>query len=449
MHNNYEWSEKRKMKKILTVLLALCMLFALAACVAEAPPPVADTPAPPAQSGTEQETPPPPPVESGDDSAPAPAAPLPPAEPFPGKIAIITNTVDQNEEEYRSAEALVSQYGSSKVVHRTWPVLFAQEGEMMISIIQEIAGDPEVKALIINQAVLNTNAAIDKFREARNDVFIVCCSIAENPDDSAVRADLVLMPDELMQGETIVMQAKALGADTLAHYSFARHMSVPLLAGRRDIMKAACEREGLKFVDLTAPDPMSDVGMPGAQLYIMQDVPKQVAKLGPNTAFFSTNCGMQIPLITQVVETGAIYPQPCCPSPYHGFPTALGIASSLPTGQFNDDGEEIMSLRSLTEVVDATKKLLAGKGMSGRLSTWPVPGSMLWTNAGFGYAIKWINGEVPKEFGVIDINVLAAVSAEYIASVVGEPIPVDYKTYDVEGVQFSNFILGMVDYLTY
>jgi len=428
MHYNYEWSEKRKMKKILTIILVLCMLFAITACVQNTPPP---------------------PSTGGSDPAPTSGSEPAPGETFPGKIAIITNTVDQNEEEYRSAEALVAQYGIGKVVHRTWPVQFAQEGEMMISIIQEIAGDPEVKALIINQAVQNTNAAIDKFREARSDVFIVCCSPAENPDDSAARADLVLIPDELMQGETIVMQAKALGADTLAHYSFARHMSVPLLAGRRDIMRTACEREGIKFVDLTAPDPQSDVGMPGAQLYIMQDVPKQVEELGKNTAFFSTNCGMQIPLITQVVETGAIYPQPCCPSPYHGFPTALGIASTIPTGTFNEDGEEIMSLRSLTEVVEATKKLLAGKDMSGRLSTWPVPGSMLWTNAGFGYAIKWINGEVPKESGVIDIDALAEVSAEYIKSVVGELIPVDYKTYDVDGVQFSNFILGMVDYLTY
>ena len=440
------------MKKVLSIVLVLCMVFAVASCVTE-------TPAPPASGGNEQPASPPP--ASGGETQPAPAPapeitgdetvaePPPPVEDFPGKIAIVTNTVDQNEEEYRSAEALMSQYGPSKIIHRTWPVNFGAEGEMMISILQEIARDPDVHALIINQAVQNTNAAVDKFREVRDDVFIVYCSPAENTDDSAARADLVLMPNELAQGETIVAQAIALGADTLAHYSFARHMSVPLLAARRDLMKQVCEREGIKFEDLTAPDPLSDVGMPGAQLFIMQDVPKQVARLGQNTAFFSTNCGMQIPLIASVVETGAIYPQPCCPSPYHGFPAALGIAATIPTGEYNEDGEEIMALRNLTEVVEATKTLLAAKGLSGRLSTWPVPGSMLYTNVGFGYAVEWINGNVPKEYGNIDLNVLKSLSADYIQSVVGQPIPVDFQTYDVDGVQYKHFLLLLVDYLTY
>ena len=437
------------MKKILCIVLAACFLFAIAACAVETPPPPA--PADPAPAPAD-------PAPAAPDD-PAPAAPgdedVTPVEPeetedFPGKIAIVTNTVDQNEEEYRSAEALQAAYGVDKVIHRTWPVNFGEQGEMMISILQEIANDPEVKGLIINQAVLNTNAAIDKFREVRDDVFIVCCSPAENPDDSALRADLVLVADELAQGETIVMQAKAMGADKLAHYSFARHMSVPLLAGRRDLMKEVCEREGIEFIDLTAPDPLSDVGMPGAQLFIMQDVPKQVEKLGVNTAFFSTNCGMQIPLITQVVETGAIYPQPCCPSPYHGFPSALGIASTIPTGEFNPEtGEEIMLLRDLTEVVEATRTLLAAKGLSGRLSTWPVPGSMLYTNAGFYYAIEWIKGNVPQEHGNIDMDVLSRVCSEYIERVVGDPIPVDLGPLDLDGQRFDNFVLVLVDYLTY
>ena len=438
--------EKIKMKKILCIVLAACFLFAIAACAVETPPPPAPAdPAPaPAEPAPDEPAP-----AAPDDTAPA-DEPGDAGEAFPGKIAIVTNTVDQNEEEYRSAQAMMAEYGPEKIIHRTWPVNFAEQGEMMISILQEIANDPEVRALIINQAVLNTNAAIDKFREVRDDVFIVSCSPAENPDDSASRADLVLVADELAQGETIVMQAKKMGATTLAHYSFARHMSVPLLAGRRDIMKEICEREGLEFVDLTAPDPMSDVGMPGAQLFIMQDVPKQVEKLGQDTAFFSTNCGMQIPLVTQVVETGAIYPQPCCPSPYHAFPAALGITSTIPTGEFDPDtGEEILLFRNITEVIDATRTLLEAKGMSGRLSTWPVSGSMLWTIAGLRYAIEWINGNVPQEHGNIDLDAFRGVCEAYIYESTGENIPVELKPLDMDGVIIDNFIVGLIDYLTY
>jgi len=51
-----------------------------------------------------------------------------------------------------------------------------------------------------------------------------------------------------------------------------------------------------------------------------------VARYGTDTAFFGTNCAMQPPMITRVLEQRAIYPEPCCPSPVHAFPAALGKA---------------------------------------------------------------------------------------------------------------------------
>jgi len=125
-------------------------------------------------------------------------------------------------------------------------------------------------------------------------------------------------------GVSIPKQAAKQGAKVFVHYSFPRHMSIVLLAARRDLMKQTCEEIGIEFVDATAPDPTGDAGLSGAQQFILEDVPKMVEKYGKDTAFFSTNCAMQIPLIKAAYEEGAIYPQPCCPSPYHGFPAALG-----------------------------------------------------------------------------------------------------------------------------
>lgn len=432
------------MKRIISGLLVLSMLFVLAACANNQPatPATPDAPVTPqAAADTPAQTP-----ATADTPAPATAD----GETFPGKIAIVTNTVDQNEEEYRSAEALQIRFGTDKVIHRTWPVNFASEGEMMISILQEIVSDPDVKAIVINQAVINTNAAVDKVRELRgDDIFIVYASPAEDPADVAARADLLFDVNNPLVGERYVMQAKALGAETIAHYSFPRHMSVPLLAMRRDIMRQTAEREGLAFVELVAPDPMGDGGQPATQMHIAQDIPRQVETLGVNTSFFGSNCGMQIPMITQVIATGAIYAQPCCPSPYHGFPVALGIADKIPTGQYNENGDEIMALRSLSEVVEATRVALAARGVAGRLSTWAVPASMLWTTAGALYAIEWINGNVPTEPGNLDMDMINRISAEYIYEVTGERIGVDLVPLELDGRTFSHFLLGVVDYLTY
>ena len=354
--------------------------------------------------------------------------------PFPGKIAVVTNTVDQNEEEFRSAEQLVAKYGN-KIVHVTWPVNFMAEQEQMVTTVARLAADKDIKALIINQAVPGSNAAVDKLRETRKDVFIVYCQPQENPPDVSVRANLIMNMNELFQGEPIVKQAKTQGARVFVHYSFPRHMSIPMLAIRRDQIRDECTNEGLQFVDATAPDPTSDAGITGAQQYILEDVPRMVARYGKNTAFFSTNCAMQIPLIKAVVDTGAIYPQPCCPSPYHGFPSALGIETS--------GG----GLADINWMIDETRKILTAKGMQGRLSTWPIPAAMTYTNAGAEYAIKWINGEVPKTG--IDDKVLTECMSAYIKETVGEDIAVNMISYFEGNEIYDNFKLILMDYLTY
>ena len=346
-----------------------------------------------------------------------------------GKVAIVTNTVSQNEEEYRSAQEMVTKYGD-RIVHVTWPDNFMAEQEQMVSVVAKLAYDPDVKALIINQAVPGTNAAVDKLLETRDDVFIVYCTPQENPPDVAARAQLIMMPDELAMGDAIPIQSKKLGAKVFVHYSFPRHMSQVLLSSRRELMKKKCAELGLEFVDATAPDPTGDSGLPGAQQFILEDVPKMVQKYGKDTAFFSTNCAMQIPLIKAVVDTGAIYPQPCCPSPYHGFPTALGIESDS-----SKPGD-------LQHVIDETRRILKEKGMSGRLSTWPVPVAMMSTVASTEYAFKVIAGEVP--FDKLDMKVLEQCMADYAKVAVSATPYVDEA-----GKKYDNYLFVLMDFLTY
>jgi hypothetical protein len=347
----------------------------------------------------------------------------------PGKVAIITNTVSQNEEEFRSAESMKAKYGD-RIVHALWPDNFMAEQEQMVSVLSRLAADRDVKAIIINQAVPGTNPAIDKFLETRNknDVLIVYATPQENPPDVARRADIVIQPDELTMGYTIPEQAKKMGAQVLVHYSFPRHMSQPLLGGRRDIMRSECARLGITFVDATAPDPTSDVGMAGAQMFILEDVPKMVARYGQDTAFFSTNCGMQVPLIKGAFDSGAIYPQPCCPSPYHGFPAALGI-------EVPDD-----LVGGIQSVINQTNKKIGDAGLSGRFSTWPVPAAMMCTVAATEYAFQWMDG---KTSGKYDKAALTRAMNDYAG------VDIVLNEYDVDGEKLNNYLFFLIDFLTY
>jgi hypothetical protein len=195
-------------------------------------------------------------------------------------------------------------------------------------------------------------------------------------------------------------------------------------------MKVKCAELGLEFVDATAPDPTSDVGVAGAQQFILEDVPKMVERYGRDTAFFSTNCSMQIPLIKAVVDTKAIYPQPCCPSPYHGFPTALGIKSD-PAQQGN-----------LQYVIDETRKIVKDKGVEGRLSTWPVPAAMMFTIGATEYAMKMIDSDPSLLF--LNKGVFDQCLSDYAK------VPVETVPYvDEAGVEYPNFLFALMGFLEY
>ena len=59
-------------------------------------------------------------------------------------------------------------------------------------------------------------------------------------------------------------------------------------------MKETCEELGIELGRSRRTDPTA---MPSpAQQFITEDVPRQIATYGKDTAFFSTNCAMQEPL---------------------------------------------------------------------------------------------------------------------------------------------------------
>lgn len=345
------------------------------------------------------------------------------------KIGVITGTVSQNEEEFRAAENTKKKYGNM-IVMTTYPDNFTQEQETLIANTLSLASDPDVKALVICQSVPGFSAAIDKVREVRPDMLIIAGTPGEDPDIIASKADIVFQADELGMGVAVIEQAKKQGATKFVHYSFPRHMSYQILAMRRDIFKETCQRLGIEFIDATAPDPTGDAGLSGAQQFILEDVPRKVAQLGKNTAFFSTNCGMQEPLIKSTLDQGAIYPQPCCPSPFHGFPGALGI--EIPADKKGD----------IDYVVKEIRSKVAQKGGTGRFSTWPVPVNMMFVEGGVEYAKLYLEG---KTNGKLDLDKIKQSFYNYT----GQHVKISTFKDEKTNKELTNYLMILSDYVDF
>jgi hypothetical protein len=348
------------------------------------------------------------------------------------KIAIVTGTTSQGEEEYRAAEKLKAQYPDI-VLTDTYPDNFSAETETTIGKLLKFASDPEVKAIIMVQAVQGATAAFTQIRNdlKRNDLLLIAGVPAEDPKSITGAADIVLGVDEINGGDQIIETAKEWGVDVLIHYSFARHMSYETIVARLNIMKAAAEDAGILLVQRDAPDPTGDAGMVGAQNFILEDVPKVMKEYaGKKVAFFCTNCGMQEALQAAVLkEPNAYYPLPCCPSPFHGFPASLGVAVDPA-----DYGDINAYLRKEAQILKANNAV-------GRFSTWAVPVNMSMITAGFAYAKDFIESGSTEKLNKDKLLAKLTEAAGAQAAV---------STYvDGNGVEYPNYFMILFDNINF
>ncbi|MDO5298072.1 MAG: DUF3798 domain-containing protein [Clostridia bacterium] len=347
------------------------------------------------------------------------------------KIAILTGTTSQGEEEFRAAERAVAA-DPEHIVTDTYPDNFMAESETTISKLIAFASDPEVKAIVMCQAVPGAKAAFDKIREmGRDDILLIAGVPQEDPAVISAAADIVMYTDEPKQGDTIAETCANWGVEVFVHYSFPRHLAMETIAARKALLEENFAALGIEYVEATAPDPTGDAGVSGAQQFILEDVPAKMEQYaGKKVAFFTTNCSMQEPLQAAILtQPDAYYPQPCCPSPYHAFPASLGLEIAVG----GDDTEALKAIAAKLAEYDAV----------GRYSTWPSPVNMTIIDVAVEYAKGYIAGEIT------DRN-----DGAKIAELFEEKAPgalVDLYT-NAEGTQLPNYytvLLGAVDFNDY
>ena len=272
-------------------------------------------------------------------------------------IGIVTGSVSQSEDDRRGAEAFQAKYGEDRVILATYPDNFTEELETTIQTIVNLSDDADMKAIIVNQAIPGTTEAFRQIKERRPDILCIAGESHEDLPEIGSAADLVCNNDFVARGYLIIRTAHELGCDTFVHISFPRHLSYETMSRRVAIMKAACEEFGMEFVMESAPDPTTDVGVPGAQAYIAEHVPEWVEKYGQNSAYFCTNDAHTEPLLRGLLENGGYFIEADLPSPLMGYPGALGLDLTEEAGDFE-------------KILAKVESAVVEKGGAGRFGTW-------------------------------------------------------------------------------
>ena len=368
-------------KRIMSIILGAVMAFSLAACGGSGGATIETTDA---KEETEA------PAENAE--APAEGAEAEAAgEDF--HIGIVTGSVSQSEDDRRGAEAFQAKYGEENVTLAIYPDNFTEEQETTIQTIVNLSDDPKMKAIIVNQAVPGTTEAFRRIKEKRPDIICIAGESHEDLPEIGSAADLVVNNDFVARGYLMIRTAHELGCDTFVHISFPRHMSYETMSRRVAIMKEACKEFGMKFEMETAPDPTTDVGVPGAQAYILEHVPEWIEKYGTNSAYFCTNDAHTEPLLKMLLEHGGYFIEADLPSPLMGYPGALGIDLTAAAGDFQ-------------KILAKVEAAVVEKGGAGRFGTWAYS---------YGYTVSAGLAEHARNviLGTSELNDIDAISAAY------------------------------------
>ena len=360
------------MKKVLCIVLALCLLIVAVGCTTGKSAEQAENvkPAETAESAETAET-----AETADAAA------------FEGKIGIMCGTVATSEEQYRTAEAWKNKLGEDRVVIQTYPDNFMKEQETTISNMLSLVSDPEIKVVAIVDGIPGSAAAIEKAKEKRPDVLYIVGSPNEDPPIIAPTADVIIDMDWINHSPQMIDRAKELGADTVVVYSFPRLMGYARCIYQDKAARARCEELGMEYVYVAVPDPQSDAGQAGLQQACREDIPKQLEKYGPNTAFWDYNTYSSSAVIKTLVELGeGIYINSSQSSPFQGYPEAFNI--DVPSEKRGD----------AAWMVEQLHDYCVENGCSGRFSVRSFPTNCCCLNIAVQYGVHYLQGEVDGKF---------------------------------------------------
>lgn len=318
-----------------------------------------------------------------------------------GKVAFIsvddgaTDWMEYYGEVPGTVDAMAARY-PGRVLHRRLSGGYMELSDRLIQTALDLAKDRSVKAIVVYPACPGTSEAFGQARASRPDLFLVAVDPWEDPALIQSAADLSLGVDWLARGYTLPWAARELGAKTFVHLSFDRHMSYETLRLRRNIMELACRELGLEFVDLAAPDPTSDVGVPGAQQYVLEKVPLWIEQYGKDTAFFATNDALLEPLIGSLVREGGIFLEADWPSTAMGYPGALGLDLSRLADQYRG-------------ALAQEEKALVARGAAGRFGVWSYSFDKALVAGLTAFTLAVVDGAAKKDDGSA---LLAALSRE-------------------------------------
>ena len=296
------------------------------------------------------------------------------------KIAVFTADFSENKESFEKSRDIKQAYEDTLIVS-AYPHNHEEEPVQIVSIVSELAANPAVKVIIFADAVDGIAAAIEKVRETRSDILIITDILSEQATELAPLSDVCFVTNPTSSPSAIINQSRTMGAKNFVFLTCADDLENSDINAHQELLKEFCSENDIGFIQAIAPNPTAIGGAATAQAWVNENLPRFVEQYGVNTAFYTTNCSLLTPLIRQVAELHAIFPQQCHPSPYHGYPQAFDL--------------DILEYETDTpHILNEIKSAINSSGNHERMACWSCSPDMTVLEAAVQYSIRWCDGNI-------------------------------------------------------
>ena len=245
------------------------------------------------------------------------------------RIGIMTGAAAHHADEFRAAQQLAKKYGA-RVRHITYPDDYELEQETIVAQLTGLAADPDMRVIVVGEAVPGAVEAAQRIRMLRPDVLIGF--VAPHQDAALVNGacDLAVGVDQAARGRSLAAAAVAMGVKTIVYYTAAGDSLEPPLARQRALMNTEARQRGLAFEGVDQP---AANGHALDQFYDA-DVARALAAHGAATGFYATDPAAEGALIRAVLGHGGYLIEGADPSPLAGLADALD--ASVPAERADD-----------------------------------------------------------------------------------------------------------------
>ena len=243
------------------------------------------------------------------------------------KVAILVAPEEQNPEFYCAAKMLSAKYPDN-IIFREYAdsrILVAGNPEIM-TLSSEVAAQNDVGAIIFAGATQFTANAISAAKEQNNNIITVAIEPERNFSSVEEKADLVITADWSKYAEEIVSSARKNGAEYFLFFSVeAQINSNPIYTLLKSELTKRCEENGIKFIYDSSYDTNNAGGIETARFFIREAVSKHCSaelkgEVGnDNVVLFSTDSSVQETLADIADKNGYIYISPSFPTAYNGI----------------------------------------------------------------------------------------------------------------------------------